>query len=87
MVVLPLRKTPEALATVDHAIEELLRDAGAAILFVPSVSTIKVLDQVRGFSRTIRRELASSRRQIEGVGHVSTVVTSVQLEDKTAKRS
>lgn len=87
MVVLPLRKTPEALATVDHAVDELLRDAGAAILFLPSVSTIRVLDQVRGFSRTIRRELASSRRQIEGVGHVSTVVTTVQQEDKTAKRS
>lgn len=87
MVVLPLRKTPEALATVDHAIDELLCDAGAAILFLPSVSTIRVLDLVRAFSRTIRREPASSRRQIDGVGHVSTVVTSVQQEDKTARRS
>jgi hypothetical protein len=86
MVVLPLRKTPEAQTTVDHAIDELLRDAGATILFLPSVSTVKVFDQVRGFSRTIRRELASSRRQTEGVGHVSTVVTSVQLENATAKR-
>lgn len=84
MVVLPLRQTPDAAKTVGQAIDELFEEAGAAILFLPSVSKIKIIDTERGFTRTIGRENVTTKKKIEGFGHVSTVRTSVR-EDGIVK--
>lgn len=84
MILLPLRQTPEATKTVGQAIDELFEEAGAAILFLPSVSKIKIIDTEREFTRTISRQHVTAKKQIEGLGQVSTVVTSVR-EDGTIK--
>jgi len=84
MVVLPLRQTPEAAKTVGQAIDELFEEAGAAILFLPSISKIKIIDTERGFTRTIDRQNTTKKKKIEGFGHVSTVLTSVR-EDGIVK--
>jgi len=89
LVVLPLRKTPGTAETVEHAIDELFAEAGAAILFLPSISTIRVVDHVRGFTRTIKRRVCR-RRRVDGFGDLTTVVTAVQQDgtvlDKRAWR-
>lgn len=78
LVVLPLRQKQENIKTVEHAIDELFGEAGAAILFLPSISTIKIVDQTRAFTRTISRQSVTAKKEIEGFGQVSTVVTSVR---------
>ena len=87
MVVLPLRQTPEAAKTVAQAIDELFEEAGAAILFLPSVSKIKIIDTERSFTRTISRQYVTTKKQIEGFGQVSTVLTSVREDGIIKERS
>jgi hypothetical protein len=83
MILLPLRQTPETMKTVGLAIDELFEEAGAAILFLPSVSKIKIVDKERAFTRTISRQPVTAKRQIDGFGQVSTVVTTSVREDGT----
>ncbi len=78
LVVLPLRHTGDAAKTVDAAIDELFQNAGAAILFLPCVSSIRVVDRVRGFDRTIGRRSVSEPRVVDGYGTLTTVVTDVR---------
>ena len=87
LVVLPIRQTQKNIKTVGLAIDELFVEAGAAILFLPSVSTIKIIDQTRAFTRTIRRQSVPAEEQIDGFGQVSTVVTSVREGGAVNKRS
>jgi hypothetical protein len=87
LVVLPLQQTQETIKIVGHAIDELFGEAGAAILFLPSVSKIKIVDQTREFTRTIRRQSVTARKKIEGFGQVSTVVTSVREDGALNERS
>jgi hypothetical protein len=87
LIVLPLKQTQETIKTVGHAIDELFGEAGAAILFLPSVSKIKIVDQTRAFTRTISRQPVTAKKQIEGFGQVSTVVTSVREDGAVNERS
>lgn len=87
LVVLPLRQTPGTAKTVEYAIDELFEEAGAAILFLPSISTIRVVDRVRGFTRTVNRRIASPRRRIDGFGELTTTMTSVQTDDTVNERA
>jgi len=87
LVVLPLQQTQETIKTVEHAIDELFGEAGAAILFLPSVSTIQIVDQTRAFTRTISRKSVAAKKEMEGFGQVSTVVTSVREDGAVNERS
>lgn len=77
LVVLPLRKEPETAETVEQAIDDLFADGGATILFLPSVSTIRVFDSTRRLARTISRRTPDSEHRVERHGQLSTVTTSV----------
>lgn len=87
LVVLPLHQTQKNVKVVEHAIDELFEEAGASILFLPSVSTIKIVDQIRAFTRTISKLSVAATKQIEGFGQVSTVVTSVREDGAITERS
>ena len=77
LVVLPLRQTAETLKTVETAIDELAQEAGAAILFLPGVSSIRVIDRARGLVRTMSRTSLHPPRVIPNYGAVTTIVTSI----------
>ena len=87
LVVLPLRQTPGTTKTVERAIDELFQESGAAILFLPSISTIRVVDRVRGFTRTITRRPSGCPRRINGFGELTTAVTAVQQDGAESQKA
>ncbi|OQB81201.1 MAG: hypothetical protein BWX88_04335 [Planctomycetes bacterium ADurb.Bin126] len=86
MVILPLRQSEEVGKTVDTAIDELFQNAGAAILFLPCVSSVRVVDRVRGFDRTIGRRPLSAPRVQDGFGILTAVATYVREDGLLEER-
>jgi hypothetical protein len=77
VVFLPLRQESELVHVVDNAIDELFEGSGAAILFLPAVDTINVIDETRALSRTITRKPAGASSVVNGFGEIATIRTAI----------
>lgn len=86
LVVLPLRPSPATTDIVSNAIDELRQGKGAAILFLPSVTRIRIIDLVRASEWSIDRQPAGSRSRVEGIGFFQTVRTSIAVNTAVEER-
>lgn len=86
LVVLPLRQAAGVTEVVDTAIAEIADTNGAALLFLPSVSTIHIVDRVRGREWCLKRHVVDPCKRIEGIGFIQTVRTSTKTTSTVCDR-
>ncbi|NQW18502.1 MAG: hypothetical protein HQ478_13545, partial [Chloroflexi bacterium] len=77
LVVLPLLEEVSVSEVVDRAIDEVIDPTGGSILFLPSVTTLRIIDRTRDINRTLTRQVLDTPRLITGEGFISTVAISI----------